>query len=245
MAAHPILQRKHTELPPPSDKSLKQVSHHKSVFMNAIRPTPPTICIDGPIGAGKTTVIEEIVARLEARGKNVYVVTEQIDVWRNWCGEDWLQRSIERKDNVFAFQVLVYLTYMDQLKQSKMANCDVIITERGPWTAVQVFSKLALESGQMSEGEYRILDKLAGLGCSPTAIIGLWGDNFDELNGRVQYRDGRLAKNTWTASVYGKYKELFVYQNPILDIVDCLRPLEKVATDVLANVLRVLGEHCN
>ena len=69
-------------------------------------------------------------------------------MWTNWRGQDVLGRAIEKGDNLFFFQSLVLHSFRVSLKEAMGEAPDLIIPERSPRTAAEVFSKIAFEDGK-------------------------------------------------------------------------------------------------
>ena len=102
--------------------------------------TPVSVFIEGNIGAGKTTVLNELKFALEASGKRVCVFLEQTE---RWSHQGLLQGAYDGgRDGKRAFDVLGPLR--DFLDRQRFFNrhereYDVILFERHPWTALNVF----------------------------------------------------------------------------------------------------------
>ena len=93
------------------------------------------INIEGLIGAGKSTLIEEL--RLQSTtgnlGLKIGFIPEPLDIWSEYTndqGQNILQLLYQdSKANSLRFQLVILKSLVDQFKQLDK-SCDVVIVER-------------------------------------------------------------------------------------------------------------------
>ena len=157
----------------------------------------------------------------EMRDDDVKVahISEAVDVWRNFHGEDVLQRAIDVGDNLLEFQLLVLTTYREAFNKCREAGVERVLLERSPLSAVQVFTRLATEEGKLTplqneivKGVYGVLNTVA----DATHAVCLWNTEadkelfFEALNERVYRRDGPDKTNEgWNRRVFNAYRDFF------------------------------------
>ena len=169
----------------------------------------PVVAIEGPLGVGKSTLVNSLRPLLEARGINACFVPEAVAEWKNWHGEDVLGRAIHTGDNLFFFQTLVLSSYNKAFNSPEAAQSDIIITERSPHGAANVFVPMAYKSGKLSVGEYELLQRIYTCYPKPCKMIALWSEHFPSINERVVMRDGNKANWNWTRAVYDAYSDYY------------------------------------
>lgn len=126
---------------------------------NMVSPRGPlrkgTICIEGNIGCGKTTLLDFFRARYKASGEpDPGVLMEPVECWRNVEGENlfhYLYKDPARHS--LAFQTYVQLT-MIKLHKKKPK-----LMERSIYSARYCFVENLYQLNYLSKLEYVILDK--------------------------------------------------------------------------------------
>lgn len=104
---------------------------------------PFVICIDGIIGVGKSTLIENL--------SSIYkTFSEPLEEWT--LLEDFYKNP---KKFGAAFQLQVLFSQFNQSKLYK--NFDVVIIERCSYTSKHVFSKMLIEDGIIDSVEWSIV----------------------------------------------------------------------------------------
>ncbi len=127
---------------------------------------PIIISIEGNIGAGKTTILEELKTRM---GDSSYIifVKEPVDIWetvRDEDGKTILEKFYEdSKKYAFQFQVMALTTRLSLIRNTIRANpdCKVIICERSVDADMQIFAKMLHADGIISYIDYKIYCLLA------------------------------------------------------------------------------------
>ena len=127
---------------------------------------PIIISIEGNIGAGKTTILEELKTRM---GNSSYIkfVKEPVDIWetvRDEDGKTILEKFYEdSKKYAFQFQVMALTTRLSLIRNTIRANpdCKVIICERSVDADMQIFAKMLHSDGIISYIDYKIYCLLA------------------------------------------------------------------------------------
>lgn len=114
-----------------------------------------TICIEGNIGCGKTTLLDFFRRRLQAGGEpDPNVVMEPVEKWRNIEGENlfhYLYKDPSRYS--LAFQTYVQLTMI------KLHTRRPKLMERSIYSARYCFVENLFQLNYLSRLEYIILDK--------------------------------------------------------------------------------------
>jgi deoxyadenosine/deoxycytidine kinase len=127
---------------------------------------PIIISIEGNIGAGKTTILEELKTRM---GDSSYIifVKEPVDIWetvRDEDGKTILEKFYEdSKKYAFQFQVMALTTRLSLIRNTIRENpdCKVIICERSVDADMQIFAKMLYADGIISYIDYKIYCLLA------------------------------------------------------------------------------------
>ena len=94
--------------------------------------------VSGSIGVGKSTVVEQLKIKLNGC-KNVYFVKEYIDFDPE--GKQKLEDSLNDKLSLFEFQKYILDCFDKQLKNIVNENSSIIIWERHPIEAIDIFAK--------------------------------------------------------------------------------------------------------
>lgn len=116
---------------------------------------PGTICIEGNIGCGKTTLLDFFRRRLQSSGEpNPGIFMEPVERWRNVEGENlfhYLYKDPARYS--LAFQTYVQLTMIKLHKKQPR------LMERSIYSARYCFVENLYQLNYLSRLEYVILDK--------------------------------------------------------------------------------------
>lgn len=173
------------------------------------------------MGVGKSTLVRRMMDEMaeEEEGIKVAHISEAVDVWRNFHGEDLLQRAIDVGDNLLEFQMLVLTTYREAFNKCREDGVDIVLLERSPMSAVHVFTRLAAEEGKLTPVQHEIIKGAYGVinaASDATHVVCLWNDKADEelffaaLNDRVYRRDGPVRANEgWNRRVFNAYRGFF------------------------------------
>lgn len=132
--------------------------------MSTQGPGPLIVSIEGNIGAGKTTIIEQMQKQMES--DKIIFLREPVDLWESIKdpvdGESILVKFY--KDPVkyaFSFQVMAYATRLSMIKDiiQKNPQCDMIICERSLDADKNIFAKMLHEDGVINNVEFQIYNK--------------------------------------------------------------------------------------
>lgn len=129
---------------------------------------PRIISIEGNIGAGKSTILEQIRQRLAADKKirpgQIICMQEPVDLWES-VKEEATGESILAKfykdpaKHAFAFQVMAYTSRLAAFQRID-PDCDVILCERSLEADRNIFAKMLHDDGMIDEVSYKIYQML-------------------------------------------------------------------------------------
>lgn len=122
---------------------------------------PRVLSIEGNIGSGKTTIVNELKRRL-AGNREIVFLEEPVHLWeeiRASDGENILVKYY--KDPVkygFSFQVMAYTTRLKMIHDAMIHNPDakLIICERSLDADKHIFAKMLHDDGLINDIEYQI-----------------------------------------------------------------------------------------
>ena len=152
-----------------------------------------TISIEGNIGSGKSTLIEE----LKQRFPTMIFVDEPVKDWElihDTNGVTMLQKFYEDKHTYsFPFQMMAFISRLKLLRKARRENPNaIIITERSLYTDKLVFAKMLFEKGFIEDVNYKIyltwFDEFA-IDCPIDKIIYVKTDPeicFERINKRAR-----------------------------------------------------------
>lgn len=126
------------------------------------------VSIDGPIGAGKSTLVE----KLALRGYRVFV--EPIEAWT--LLEDFAK---DPNRHAFALQIEILISYYKLLKKACQDKDSIIVIERSPWSSSKVFFDMYIDD-PFKKKVYEDLYKIYGF--EPDVIIYLNVDKDTSWN---------------------------------------------------------------
>lgn len=143
-------------------KSNYNLNKHKTIM--SVKPV--IISIEGNIGSGKTTILENLEKRLE-QNKSILFLREPLDVWESvkdsQTGENILQKFYADPDKyAFAFQVMAYATRLSMVRESiKGGNGQykAIVIERSLAADKRIFAKMLYDDGKIDDVCYQIYQK--------------------------------------------------------------------------------------
>lgn len=125
---------------------------------------PKIISIEGNIGAGKTTIIEQIEKQYKDI-KSVLVVREPVNVWesiKDSDGESILAKFYKNPEKyAFSFQVMAFVTRLSLIRNLIKNNpqCKLIICERSLEADKNIFAKMLYDDKMIDEINYKIYMK--------------------------------------------------------------------------------------
>jgi deoxyadenosine/deoxycytidine kinase len=126
----------------------------------------PRICaIEGNIGAGKTTIYENLKQHFDNSSKRVVFMPEPVDIWetiRDASGKTILEKFYADPKYAFPFQIMAYSTRLAMLRKIIRENpdCELILCERSLEADHNIFAKMLFESGKIEDVEYQIYELL-------------------------------------------------------------------------------------
>ena len=126
---------------------------------------PLIISIEGNIGAGKSTVIENLSMKL-AGNNEIILLKEPVDIWESIretsTGENILQKFYRDSHKyAFSFQVMAYVTRLSLIRNTIRENphCKVIICERSLDADRNIFAKMLFDDGLIEDIHYQIYQR--------------------------------------------------------------------------------------
>jgi deoxyadenosine/deoxycytidine kinase len=122
--------------------------------MNTIM-MPRIISIEGNIGAGKTTLIQQIE---DLHLPNVMVLREPVDEWmkvQDSTGKNILEHYYsDPKKYAFTFQTVAFHTRLANITKAVQSGSQIIVCERSLQSDANIFAKMLFEDGTMDEISY-------------------------------------------------------------------------------------------
>lgn len=124
---------------------------------------PTIISIEGNIGSGKTTIIENLQKRFQ-HNKEVVFLKEPVDVWNSIKNDDGvtvLEKFYENTETyAFPFQVMAFATRSISIKNAIRNNpdCKYIICERSLEADNNIFAKMLKDDGKIEDIQYKIYE---------------------------------------------------------------------------------------
>jgi len=120
------------------------------------------VSIEGNIGAGKTTLINNLKSKYEDRD-DILFLEEPIDIWntiQDENGKNILQNFYKNLGKyAFMFQVMAYTTRLQLIKntiKNAPRTVKIIVMERSLEADANIFAKMLYEEGIMNKMEYQI-----------------------------------------------------------------------------------------
>lgn len=131
------------------------------------------ISIDGNIGSGKSTFLKLLK---EKYSDKFYFAKEPVDEWLNIGGENLLEKFYTNKERwSYTFQNFAYITRINELKKGLKSDKQVIITERSTHTDKNIFAKMLVDDGYMTQFELELYNT--------------WFNNFNiNIDGQIYIR---------------------------------------------------------
>lgn len=123
---------------------------------------PLIISIEGNIGAGKTTIIDNLQKKMNMN-KNIVFLREPVDIWESIkdpsSGDNILQKFYaDSSKYAFPFQVMAYATRLSLIRDAirKNPNCSAIICERSLDADKNIFAQMLFDDGAMEDIHFQI-----------------------------------------------------------------------------------------
>ena len=128
---------------------------------------PRIISIEGNIGAGKSTLVEELKIRYANRNDIVFL-QEPVDAWAEITqdGKTMLQLFYDnQKKYSFAFQVMAYMSRLRLIKnevdRAKKMNIKTIVMERSLDADRHIFAKMLHADDMIEECMFKIYELMS------------------------------------------------------------------------------------
>ena len=122
-------------------------------------PEPIIISVEGNIGSGKSTLIEQL-EKLCQLDPSICFIKEPLDIWntiKDSSGETILEKYYANQPKyAFSFQMMAYISRMSLMREALKKNYRVIIIERSVYTDSAVFAKMLFDDKKIEEIEYKI-----------------------------------------------------------------------------------------
>jgi deoxyadenosine/deoxycytidine kinase len=122
---------------------------------------PKIISVEGNIGAGKTTIIDNL-EKYYKNDPSVIFIREPVDIWQSITdskGESILAKFYaDPAKYSFSFQVMAFVTRLSMLRNTirENPNCEVIVCERSLEADRNIFAKMLYNDGLIDEINYKI-----------------------------------------------------------------------------------------
>ena len=159
-----------------------------------------TVSVDGNIGAGKTTVIEQL------KKINIQIITEPVDEWKELLtklGEDPKKYVLQLQMKVLQHYIFVK-KYIEK-QQHTIESPTVIIVERSIESSLYIFAKTYMSLGHLSETNFEKLKELATKVTFDFDYRILIQTDPNVCFQRIQHR-GRSCENSLTVTFLEKLK---------------------------------------
>jgi deoxyguanosine kinase len=135
--------------------------------MSAQNQQPYIVSIEGNIGAGKTTLVEELKTRLSSSSDIVFLC-EPVDVWESVtdaAGENILMKFYKNPQKyAFSLQMMALTTRMkslqDAIHSAQIQGAKVIICERTIDADYNIFAKMLHADNTLEDIEFQIYKKI-------------------------------------------------------------------------------------
>lgn len=119
------------------------------------------ISVEGNIGSGKSTLVENLKRHLGNKEINYVFVQEPVDIWNTITdkeGEPILTKFYRDQERYsFSFQMMAYISRLSILRKAVKDNPNsVIITERCVHTDRRVFAQMLYDDNKILETDYQI-----------------------------------------------------------------------------------------
>lgn len=110
-----------------------------------------TISICGNIGCGKSTLIKKLKA-IPIRDEPIAIFEEPIGSWKEWL------RCFYTNPAKYAlgFQMKILLSFRSMIESIQSPT---LITERSPFESVNIFSRMMLENGTLSQMDFDLIQE--------------------------------------------------------------------------------------
>ncbi|CCV02440.1 Thymidine kinase [Armadillidium vulgare iridescent virus] len=206
------------------------------------------ICIDGIIGAGKSTLVKSL--------KNDYNCYEE--PIEKWSLLSKFYNNMKVYSAPFQFQVL-FSQYDQQnlFKTQTSKNEDIVIVERCPWTSFNIFSKMLIEDGVFDKDYIETYEKFHNiLSYEVDHFIFLKVDHKQAFK-RVEARNRRAEQKLnieYLHRLEKQYDKMLLFQEPpntsgsaqrvhVVDASQTTEEIEKTVREILNSIIHYYRNH--
>jgi len=167
------------------------------------RSRPRIVSVEGNIGAGKSTIIENLQEKY-IDDRRFHFLLEPVHQWENIKdknGKNMLQKYYENPTRyAFAFQIMAFQTRLQLLKDTLDYIDDevtTIVMERSLDADFHIFAKMLAEEELMEDVEFEIYKGMSAEALKEYGVDGIiWLDTeYDECYQRVQKRSREGEEN--------------------------------------------------
>jgi deoxynucleoside kinase len=183
---------------------------------------PKIICLEGNIGAGKSTILNVIEQECKRQGRtDIVILKEPIEEWEKTVDKDDGESILEKyysnqKKYAFSFQVFVFTTIVETIKKTIASNpeCKYILCERSLHSSRDVFAKMLYFEGIFEDIQYTIYNRMcdSAIGSYVAKKVIYLNVNPHICYRRVAWR-GRIGEEKIPLSYLekcGKFHELWI-----------------------------------
>jgi deoxyadenosine/deoxycytidine kinase len=134
--------------------------------MSANSSRPLIISIEGNIGVGKSTILNELKNQFRTNNINAVFMQEPVGLWENVVDENgntMLSKYYANSEKyAFPFQIMAYTTRLSTLRNCIESNpgCDVIVCERSLEADKNIFAKMLFDDKMIESVNYQIYNML-------------------------------------------------------------------------------------
>lgn len=129
------------------------------------RKSPIIISVEGNIGAGKTTILDNLQQSM-INHKQILFLREPVDIWETIIdkdtGDNILQSFYKNPTKyAFTFQVMAYSTRLSYIRDAinKHPDCAVIICERSLSADKNIFAQMLYDDGKIDDLQFQVYCK--------------------------------------------------------------------------------------
>jgi deoxyadenosine/deoxycytidine kinase len=114
----------------------------------------PVIVIDAEIGAGKSTLLKVLSERLEVPGREICIITEPVELWKEIGALDDFYSDVKR--NAYKFQTFTFVTRVNKCLEEFKDKNTLYIIERSIYSDKDIFVEMLYKEGNFTELEYKM-----------------------------------------------------------------------------------------
>jgi deoxyadenosine/deoxycytidine kinase len=140
---------------------------------------PLIISIEGNIGVGKSTILNELKQQFRTNNINAVFMQEPVGLWEKVVDEDGntmlSKYYADSEKYAFPFQIMAYTTRLSTLRNciESNPNCDVIVCERSLEADKNIFAKMLFDDKMIESVNYQIYNMLYADTADKYAVDGI------------------------------------------------------------------------